>query len=277
MKNTLKYGLLLAGILGLSSCSDDDNNSSSERGTAKMAVRLVDAPGDYDNVFVDVEVVVVKYSDDFIDDEFDDDDDFILVDGELELDTDDEVYDLLELTGGAYAILADEDIPAGSISQVRLILGDDNTVVVDGETFPLQTPSAQQSGLKVQFNQTLEAGVVYTVVLDFNVEESIVEQGNGGYLLKPVIRASAIEATGMISGSLLPLNVPATITAAGEGIVVSTNVTSDGDFVLNGLPEGVYDLTIEAELVADVITSITVEDVAVVNGETTALRSITIE
>lgn len=277
MKNTLKYGLLLAGILGLSSCNDDDNISSSERGTAKMAVRLVDAPGDYDNVFVDVEAVVVKYSDDFIDDEFDDDDDFILVDGELELDTDDEVYDLLELTGGAYAILADEDIPAGSISQVRLILGDDNTVVVDGETFPLQTPSAQQSGLKVQFNQTLEAGVVYTVVLDFNVEESIVEQGDGGYLLKPVIRASAIEATGMISGSLLPLNVPATITAAGEGIVVSTNVNSDGDFVLNGLPEGVYDLTIDAELVADVITSITVEDVAVVDGETTALGSITIE
>ncbi|MFD2824959.1 DUF4382 domain-containing protein [Leeuwenhoekiella polynyae] len=277
MKNTLKYGLLLAGILGLSSCSDDDNNSSSERGTAKMAVRLVDAPGDYNNVFVDVEAVVVKYSDDFIDDEFDDDDDFILVDGELELDTDDEVYDLLELTGGAYAILADEDIPAGSISQVRLILGDDNTVVVDGETFPLQTPSAQQSGLKVQFNQTLEAGVVYTVVLDFNVEESIVEQGDGGYLLKPVIRASAIEATGMISGSLLPLNVPATITAAGEGIVVSTNVNSDGDFVLNGLPKGVYDLTIDAELVADVITSITVEDVAVVDGETTALGSITIE
>ena len=237
MKNTFKYGLLLAGILGLSSCSDDDANSSSERETSKVAVRLVDAPGDYDNVFIDVKAVVVKYNDDFIDDEFDDD--YMIVNGELELDTDDEIYDLLELTGGTYAILADEDIPAGSISQVRLILGDDNTVVVDGETFPLQTPSAQQSGLKVQFNQTLEAGVVYTVVLDFNVEESIVEQGNGGYLLKPVLRASAIEATGMISGSLLPLNVPATITAAGEGIVVSTNVSSNGDFVVNGLPEGV--------------------------------------
>ena len=100
---------------------------------------------------------------------------------------------------------------------------------------------------------------------------------NGGYLLKPVIRASAIEATGMISGSLLPLDVPATITAEGEGIVVSTNVSNDGDFVLNGLPEGVYDLTIEAELVADVITTVTVEDVAVVNGETTALGAITVE
>ncbi|RXG33095.1 DUF4382 domain-containing protein [Leeuwenhoekiella marinoflava] len=275
MKNTFKYGLLLAGILGLSSCSDDDANSSSERGTSKVAVRLVDAPGDYDNVFIDVKAVVVKYNDDFIDDEFDDD--YMIVNGELELDTDDEIYDLLELTGGTYAILADEDIPAGSISQVRLILGDDNTVVVDGETFPLQTPSAQQSGLKVQFNQTLEAGVVYTVVLDFNVEESIVEQGNGGYLLKPVLRASAIEATGMISGSLLPLNVHATITAAGEGIVVSTNVSSNGDFVLNGLPEGVYDLTIDAELVADVITSITIEEVAVVNGETTVLERITVE
>ena len=276
MKNTLKYGLLLAGILGLSSCSDDDNNSGSDRGTSKMEVRLVDAPGDYDNVFIDVEAVVVKYNDDFIEGEFEDDD-YVSVDGELELDTDDKVYDLLELTGGAYAILADEDIPAGSISQIRLILGDDNTVVVGGTTYPLQTPSAQQSGLKVQFNQNLEAGVIYTLVLDFNVEESIVEQGNGGYLLKPVIRASALEATGMISGSLLPLDVPATITAEGEGVVVSTAVNSAGDFVLNGLPEGVYDVTIEAALVADVITAVTIEDVAVVNGETKALGTITVE
>ena len=276
MKNTLKYGLLLAGILGLSSCSDDDNNSGSDRGTSKMEVRLVDAPGDYDNVFIDVEAVVVKYNDDFIEGEFEDDD-YISVDGELELDTDDKVYDLLELTGGAYAILADEDIPAGSISQIRLILGDDNTVVVGGTTYPLQTPSAQQSGLKVQFNQNLEAGEIYTLVLDFNVEESIVEQGNGGYLLKPVIRASALEATGMISGSLLPLDVPATITAEGEGVVVSTAVNSSGDFVLNGLPEGVYDVTIEAALVADVITAVTIEDVAVVNGETKALGTITVE
>ena len=275
MKNMLKYGLLVAGILGLSSCSDDDSNASAEAGTSNMTVRMVDAPGDYDNVFIDVEGVVVKYNDDFNEEAYDDD--YVFVDGEFELDTDDEVYDLLELTGGAYAILADEDIPAGAISQVRLVLGDDNTVVVDGETYPLQTPSAQQSGLKVQFNQTLEAGVFYTVVLDFNVEESIVEQGNGGYLLKPVIRASAIEATGVIAGSLLPLNVPATITAEGEGVVVSTNVSSDGDFALNGLPEGVYDVTIEAELVADVITTVVVEDVAVVNGETTALGAITIE
>ncbi|MEC8682094.1 MAG: DUF4382 domain-containing protein, partial [Bacteroidota bacterium] len=73
MKNALKYGLLVAGILGLSSCSDDDSNASAEAGTSKMTVRMVDAPGDYDNVFVDVEAVVVKYNDDFNEEAYDDD------------------------------------------------------------------------------------------------------------------------------------------------------------------------------------------------------------
>ena len=274
MKNIIKISFLLAGIFSLAACSDDDNNTST-RGESQMSVRMVDAPGDYDNVFVEVEAVLVKYNDSFEGEELDDD--YVFVEGELELDTENKVYDLLELTGGAYAVLADEDIPAGSVSQVRLILGDDNTVVVDGQTYPLATPSAQQSGLKIQFNQTLEAGVFYTVVLDFDVQKSIVKQGNGGYSLKPVIRASAIEATGIISGSIAPLNIPATITAVGDGVEVSTAVNADGDFVLNGLPEGTYDLTIEAELVADVVTSVTVPNVVVVNGETTPLGSISIE
>ncbi|WP_035899870.1 DUF4382 domain-containing protein [Leeuwenhoekiella sp. MAR_2009_132] len=274
MKNIAKISLVLLSLLGLNSCSDDTNNNS-VNGTSQVSIRMVDAPGDYDHVYVDVESVVVKYNDDFENIEIDDD--YVLVDGELELNTEAKIYDLLELTGGTYALLADQDVPAGSIGQVRLILGDDNTVVVDGETFPLDTPSAQQSGLKIQFNQTLEAGVFYTIVLDFDVEKSIVQQGNGGYSLKPVIRATAIEATGIISGSIAPLNIPATITAVGAGVEVSTAVNAEGDFVLNGLPEGTYDLTIDAELTTDVVTSITLEDVTVVNGENTAVGIITIE
>ncbi|WP_290476267.1 MULTISPECIES: DUF4382 domain-containing protein [unclassified Leeuwenhoekiella] len=276
MKTIFKLSMLFVAFIAFTSCSDDSN--SSERGTAGMSLRLVDGPGDYDHVFIDVEAVVVKYNEDFDDnDDATDDDDFER--DEYELLVDPEIYDLLELTGGSYALLADENIPAGAINQIRLILGSDNTVVVDGQAYPLQTPSAQQSGLKVQFNQNLEAGVFYTVVLDFDVKKSIVTQGNGSYLLKPVIRASAIEATGAISGSVFTTGdvvIPATVSTLVGGTEVSTSTNADGDFELVGLPEGNYDLTVRAEITEGVITTFIVEDVTVENGETTSAGVITV-
>ena len=50
MKTYLKYALMSVLAFGIISCDDDDN--SSERGEARMAVRLTDAPGDYDAVFI---------------------------------------------------------------------------------------------------------------------------------------------------------------------------------------------------------------------------------
>lgn len=44
--------LTLIVALGIASCSDDD---SSGEETARLTVRMTDAPGDYEAVFVDVE------------------------------------------------------------------------------------------------------------------------------------------------------------------------------------------------------------------------------
>src|SRR5690554_2091884 len=126
-------------------------------------------------VFIDVEEVVIKYNGN-------QEDRVLGIEGG--------VYDLLELTAGVNVLLYNDEVPAGDISQIRLILGEENSIVVDGEVLPLDTPSAQQSGLKIQVHQTLEAGVLYEFILDFDVDKSIVAQGNGGYSLKPVIRAT---------------------------------------------------------------------------------------
>jgi len=270
-----KYILMfVAGVMGvaMTSCSDDNNNDSTGD-TSRMSVKLVDAPGDYDEVNIDVEDVVIKYEGD------------VNLDGEVEYDDNEiqigavntGVYNMLELTGGEFVLLTDDEVPAGRISQIRLILGSDNTVVVDGETHPLQTPSAQQSGLKLNINQTLEANTTYTFTLDFDVDASIVEQGNGGYLLKPTIRAFADEATGQITGTVLG-EFDTMVTATSQTGLVVTSYTNDmGNFVLNGLPEGVYDLTIESEVALGVTTTVTIEDVAVVNGEVKSVGEITVQ
>ena len=69
------------------------------------------------------------------------------------------IYDILRFTNGRDTLLATERISAKHISQFRFILGDDNTVVVDGITYPLKAPSGQQSGFKVNVDETLTDGV----------------------------------------------------------------------------------------------------------------------
>ena len=51
------------------------------------------------------------------------------------------LYNLMDLTNGRDTILADAEIPQGSISQIRLILGENNFIITkDGEKRCLPHP-----------------------------------------------------------------------------------------------------------------------------------------
>lgn len=271
MKNLRRFGILILSAFVFYACSDDDDSPGldNQDKEARVSVKLVDAPGDYDAVYVDVEDVRIKYSGEVEGN----------VDGEISLDdVEDEVYNLLELTGGVSATLADDDeVPVGEISQIRLVLGSDNSVVVDGQTYPLQTPSAQQSGLKVQINQNLEAGETYAFTLDFDVEKSIVEKGNGEYLLKPVIRGSLDIETGAISGTVIGLvaGTQTLITATHQETQeeISTYTDAESKFVLKGLPEGTYTITLEVASELG-LEPIVLTDIEVEAGSTTNIGEI---
>lgn len=254
MKNLVRLVLPIMMLSFLSFSCDSDDNPINERST--MSVRLVDAPGDYESVILDVQEVEA-----IVDDET------------ISLDTKSDSYDLLTLTGGDFASLADEDIPTGSLSQIRLILGSENTLVLNGgESFNLQTPSAQQSGLKLNVNYNLEPGVLYEFILDFKVDESIVAQGISGYLLKPVIRVSTVAESGSISGKVTPIETQSKITAINDtsGEEVSAFTDGEGKFLLYGVPSGTYTITVESENES----VITLNEVTVDVGTVTTLEPI---
>ena len=73
------------------------------------------------------------------------------------------IYNLLDFTNGLDTLLGSTVLPAGKISQMRLVLGSRNTVNIDGTISDLKTPSAQQSGLKFKIDATLKAGITYDV------------------------------------------------------------------------------------------------------------------
>ena len=266
----LKQALLIIIAIFAFSCNNSDESNSD--GTAQLSIKLVDEPGDYEHVFVEVVDVMVKYDGD---DEGDDENGWqsigIINPG---------VYDLLELTGGVSLELVDnEEIEAGVLKQIRLVLGDDNSVVLEGETEPrpLNTPSAQQSGLKIMVNQEIVAGLNYDFILDFDADESIVMAGNSGNInLKPVLRASLEVNSGSLSGTVLPTDVAVAVEAT-NGIETASTLTDDaGSFQILGLSPGIYTVTITPDD-DSMLNAVIIEDVEIVLGETTNLGTITLE
>lgn len=221
----------IALVIGLSSCSKDEPTGSSN-GTTTFRTHLTDAPCDYDHVFIDVQSVVVKYADD--------------TDTTLNVITPG-IYDLLALNNGIDTLLTSADIPSGNITQIRLILGENNSIVIDSVAYDLKTPSAQQSGLKIQVNATLTPNTTYDIWLDFDACKSIVERGNGDYNLKPVIRAFTQATTGGLDGFTVPANAAnyvyvITSTMDTFGSIPDTN----GYYMVQGLPTGTYDVNFTA-------------------------------
>jgi hypothetical protein len=224
MKKIMQALFLSLFVLVVASCDKDNNDDK-----AQLAVLMTDAPGAYDAVLIDLQRVEVTGEGG----------------GDIVLDTNADIYNLLDLTNGVNTLIATADMEPGTISQIRLILGPNNSVVVDGVSHPLSTPSAEQSGLKLQVHQTFEPGVSYAIMLDFDANQSIVEKGNGEYLLKPVIRTIDIALSGSIKGSITPVGAIATITASSNGLTFYSSVSnSNGDFLVAGLPAGTYNITV---------------------------------
>ena len=104
----------------------------------------------------------------------------------ITIDAKDTTINLLDLQNGITEVIAQDEVPEGVLKEVRFILASDNTVVADGTPYPLQTPSAEDSGLKIKINKQL-GQTLNTFELDFDAAESVKEE-NGNYRLEPVIR-----------------------------------------------------------------------------------------
>lgn len=224
-----KIFLLFVAVLSVAlfSCEDNEKN-------ARVEVWLTDDPGDFQEVNVDLQAVEIHTSEAETEN------------GWQSLDITPKVYNLLDLTNGNETFLGDLELPGGKISQIRLKLGDDNTVKVDDVIHPLTTPSAQQSGLKLQVHQVLSKGVTYKITLDFEAGKSVVKTGAGAYILKPVIRVITEAQSGAIKGTVDPAGVVEIKLMAADTLHSTTSSDDQGGFLFGGLPEGTYKMVFDA-------------------------------
>lgn len=170
MKRTL---FILAVVICSSAALSACHKST---GKSVVQVAMKDDPGDYQQVNVNVIGVEAHVASGWVP--------FPVQPG---------IYNLLDLQDGVTVMLnPGTTIPAGHMDQMRLILGQDNTIMIDSTLLPLDTPSAQQSGLKINVDYNFHDGDQYQILLDFDAGQSIVDKGNGTYSLKPVLRVDQI-------------------------------------------------------------------------------------
>lgn len=220
--------LLVIAVITLSMIACSKNDSSSNK--AHLQIALTDDPGDYEVVNIDVQDVRINYSND-------------TAKGWTSLNgVKAGNYDVLRLANGREALLANAEINTGKIRQIRLVLGPNNFVKVDGETFPLKTPSAQQSGLRLKINQEVSEGVTYKLLMDFDASRSIVYTGNGKYILKPVIRTTLEAIGGSVKGYVTPSDFATAVYAVQGRDTITGTYTLNGAYMLKGLPAGTYSL-----------------------------------
>lgn len=245
MKKNIITGLfVLFSFLLLEGCVEEKNED-----TARVQLRLVDASGEYEEV--NVEIIDIQY---------------MSAENEGWTSFNPEKgypiqVDLTKLISGNDLLLADEIIPAGMIQQIRLVLSENNTLLLKNttKTIDLDTPSAQQSGLKLKLDKELEAGFSYTFILDWDVQKSVVKAGNSDkYILKPVIRVNTKVNSGSIKGIVNGeiISGDTNVIEPLEGVLVAvytseneyiteTATDNKGTFLIQGLVPGTYKLIID--------------------------------
>lgn len=207
-KKNLFMCVLCASLLAFSSCGSSDSSSSKK--SPVLTLQLTDAPGDLEHAWIEISRIVLQGSSDEAGGG-----------GVVLLDEPTGLIDLLTLASSTADLVRDLDVPAGTYTQLRLIVSaaiveteDGQVFATDGAQHPegaavtgdLTCPSCEQTGIKVK----LPGGALRLddesriLVLDFDVSESFGRQAgrSGRWVMRPVIHSADVEASGTISGSI---------------------------------------------------------------------------
>ncbi|MGL5681543.1 MAG: DUF4382 domain-containing protein [Marinifilaceae bacterium] len=225
--------MLYLFIMSLAVMACNKNNSDDK---VKVSFYLTDAPASMsiDSVIIELEELAYNVSGDKW----------------TKIDVDAEMINLSSLTNGLDTLLGDIHLDKGDkITQVRLVLGNENYAVLsDGTRVALKVPSGQQSGIKVNVQSSAPVTSSYRVVIDFDANKSVHQQGNGNYIMNPVIRAYIDENSSEIYGTIVPTDkIMRVYTVNGSQDTISTlsNPELNNKFVLHGLYTGKYNVYVE--------------------------------
>lgn len=261
MKKTNPLYFIAAAAILVSLVFTACNKSASVEnpiGTQSVSLYLTDAPGVFDNVFIDIKSVKLLIDTskdtrkkdtcdwDRVGSSRHDDDDSSLVWQDLGIKAG--VYDILKLRNGVDTLLATKTVVKGAIRLIKIELGTTHTLVKDSITYPLNIPFNEKSYvlIKLKGHEWDEFMPNKSRLwLDFDISRSIVEKNNQFYL-KPYIKFFTVKSTAGISGKVTPKEAQAVITVFNNNDTAYALPNHEGYFKIRGLADGTYSVFINA-------------------------------
>lgn len=162
------YTIALAGMAYLmmaTGCQKAQN--------CNLNIHLTGVSGNYQEVNVEIKEVWVKFYKENT--------------GWFLLKTNKSVYNLQKLQQGKDTFIATGIVPQSEIKEIRLVLGDENSVRSQGTRYPLSLARGAEQGLRIQTKVAL-LGENDRLTIDFDAAASISENGNDEYKLMPVLK-----------------------------------------------------------------------------------------
>jgi hypothetical protein len=168
-----RSGIIILGLAIYSSTILSGCEKINLEPVTELKVRLTDAPINAQEVNIDIKEVKVNYAKDT---------------GWTTLNTNTGIYNLLKYQNGQDTLIAKGNVRATNIiQQLRLVLGERNSIKINNEVYPLSTSSGVEKGIQITIDRKMNRNIE-TIIIDFDANLSVTETAKGLYQLKPFLR-----------------------------------------------------------------------------------------
>lgn len=274
MKQKIRYSWVGAALVSLTilACHKETSvsNAALDKPHAVTVFLTDDQTPVFDSVFIDLQKLEVKLEDDSLGHG-----------GWVELTIRPGVYNILRFRNGLDTLFAAGTVPNGHVEKIRLTLGTQNRVMVNGQSFPLNVNSNDRQVVAnldaSNFDISQPGQIAFTIDFDAGRSIQVDNSGSGnnnGFRLKSHIRIFAKSKSGEIEGRVLPKVADALVMAiSGTDTTMAIPDDDDGEFKIVGLKAGTYSVFIDGR---NNYNDTTITNVVVRNQEDTHLATVTL-
>ena len=262
MKKYLVSFILFSTLLLGISCTD----TSEGTGLALVNLRLIDAPGDFDEAWIEIKGVELMLGKD----RQGTDAQWV----HIPYDQPNQKVDVSKLVGEGVLLLGRDEISVGGIFKIRLMLGEEHHLTKNGKIRSLTLIDPEASIIEMDVNYRLERNLSYDIYLDFDLERSIkASSDTTEFLLVPKVRSFIQEERAEIKGRIQPPAAKPVFYAIQGQDTITSFADAQGNYSLRGLKEGQYSLRILPRLpYIDTVFSVEAK-----RGETEILKNIVLK
>jgi hypothetical protein len=222
----------------------------------------------FDSVFIDLRSLEVKLEGDTLHNG-----------GWISLNIRPGIYNILRFRNGIDTLFATGTLPNARVKKIRLTLGTKNSVMKDGQSFPLRIKDEDMQAVaeleSSDFEITSSGHVLFWIDFDAGRSVQIDNSGSGnnnGYRLKSSIKIFTSSNSGRIEGKVLPIAADAIVKAIiGSDTTTAIPEDDDGEFKIVGLDAGIYKVFIDGQ---NGYRDSIINNVIVRNGEDTHLSTV---